>query len=276
MARNVVSTGIGLRRVQVFKRDTDGLPYVPDTVSAGEAWAGVRISGALALTLNTPDPQRVTARGDDLAYHTFVLPPTELPTGELRVSKTNLEALALLTSTKMWSSSYVRQVGLATDKQGNEDPVIIWGSQQGVDSEEGSETFGQTLWRTYIILNALPTARPGSQEDSAISEFAYSITANMSTVDQLGQTFTIDTNGFTKAPYLEVVTIDKFWMDVFKGDGNETQFTLTQAAYVSDNDPIMVAVDGTLTSFSESNGVITISPAPSDGAKIVVVYTYSD
>jgi len=278
MSRNEQVTSIGLRMVRAAVRSTeDGLFDIPATVTAPAAYAGVQLSGAMGLTLNVPEPTRVTARGDDRAYHTFSLPPGEQPTGELRVSKANFPALALLTSTKMFGSPTVRKVGVATDKQGDETPVILWGSHEAIDSEEGSAYFGASVWRTYLLLNAIPTVRPSGAEDQTVAEMVYSLVMNNSSIDELGRSFTTETHGFTKAPVLMIVTIDKFWLDAFEGTGADDEFTLTWAGYVTENDGILVTVDGVPTAFTETDGVITITGgAPADGAKIMVEYTYSD
>jgi len=242
---NQVTTGIGLRRVRVAERDTDGTIAVPDTVSAGEAYEGLPVGGALALTISIPDPQRITARGDDRSYYTFQLPPTESPTGELRVSKTSSDVIALLTGTKVFGESPVRKIGLATDRQGNEPAVLLWGMRQAIDSEDGSPTFGQQVWQTYILLNALATPRPAAMEDATVGEVTYSIAANDASVDEFGASFSVDTHGFTKAPYIMVVSQGKFGLDAFKGDGSTTDFTLSHASTWRSTGVTRVYVDGT-------------------------------
>lgn len=213
MAQYEVSTGIGLRNVRVALRDADtGIIALPNGET--DLYEGLQISGALALTLTIPDPQRVTARGDDRAYHTFNLPPTENPTGELRVSKSDAAVLALLSGTKVYGSPTGRKVGFGTDKIGLEPNVVLWGCREAIDSEEGSITFGQRVWQTYILLNAQVTVKPATMEDSAIGEITFSVVANNSAYDELGNAFSENTHGFTKAPYIMVVTPGQFRMGI--------------------------------------------------------------
>ncbi len=276
---NDVTTGIGLRRVRVAKRDTDGVIQVPEGQAAGVGYEGLPIGGALALTLTIPDPQRVTARGDDRAYYTFQLPPTETPSGELRVSKTSSSVIALLSGTKVWGESPQRKTGFATDMQGNEAAVILWGTRQGVDSDDDSPTFGQQIWQTYVLLNALATVRPASMEDAAIGEVTYSLSANDSSVDEFGKPFSVVTNGFTKASYIMVISKDKLGIDAFVGDASQEAFTLSHAATWSETGVTQVYVDGeakaTPADYSVANGVVTFTSPPVDGAKIIVEYEWA-
>ena len=275
MAQNDVSTGIGLRMVRVALRDTDGAIQIQGSPAAGVAYDGLQIDGALALTITVPEPQRVTARGDDLPYWTFQLAPTENPSAELRVSKTNLEVIAMITATESFGSAKARRIGLATDKQGNEEALVLWGCREAIDSEEGSATFGQRCWQTYLLLSCEAAVRPASLEDAAVGEFVYSIAASPVTLDEFGAAFSTTINGFTKTPVLLIVTKYKYWMDAFEGDGIETEFTLTQGAHLQTDSFIHVYVDGAIAAYTEAAGVVTLV-VPADGAKIIIEYDYED
>jgi hypothetical protein len=277
MAESEITTGIGLRHVRVAPRDDDGAIEVPSGQQIDSPYAGIRIEGAVALTLTIPDPQRVAARGDDRTYYTFQLPPTDSPSGELRVTKTNVNAVEILSGTKEFGSPNVRKVGFATDKAGEEPAVLLWGSRQAIDSEAGSQYFGQQVWHTYVLLNALATIRPASMEDATVGEIVYALVANDASVDEFGTLFTEDQHGFTLCPYIMAITKDKFWMDSFVGDNSQTTFNLTYAP--STNDVEVVAVEGVSqvdpTHYSISGKVLTFVAAPGTDEKIVVEYTYA-
>lgn len=275
MTQNEVTTGIGLRHVRVALRDTDGTIKVPSGTAFNTAYRGLRISGALGFTITIPDPQRVTARGDDRAYHTFVLPPTETPTGDLRVSKTNMEVIALLTGTIAFGSPTTKKVGLATDEQGDEPAIVLWGCRQGIDSEEGSAYFGQQVWQTYIILNGMATLKPSPMADAAVSEFSYSLVANDATKDNLGVTFSTGVHGFTKASYLLIVSKHKYMLDAFKGDGTHKAFNLSETPSTSPTSVVSVTVAGVEnTAWSRTTTVLTFDAVPASAAKILVEYEY--
>ena len=262
-------------------RGTDGAPETQGSPGAGVAYGGERISGANALTLNVPDPQRVTATGDDKPYHTFQLPPTENPSGELRVSKTNMDAIAILTSTLEFGCTSMRRIGFATDKVGEEEAMMLWGSREAIDSEEDSIYFGQRVWQTYFVFNAKVSIRPAAMEYATIGEFVYSLSANPSTLDQFGDQFSEATNGFTRASFVMMVTLYKYWLDVFDGSGGgvgSDEYTLTWDGEVPDSGGVInVYVDGAMVAYTEAAGVVTLTGGdPGGSAKVVIEYTYQD
>ncbi len=278
LTQNEVSTGIGLRHVRVALRDTDGTILIPSGTPFNEAYPGLQISGALGLAIAVPEPQRITARGDDRAYYTFVLPPTEVPTGNLRVSKINIDVVALLTGTNNFGSGTMKKVAFATDEQGDEPEIVLWGMQRGIDSLPGSVTFGQKVWRTYIFLNALATVQPSPMEDSAVGEFVYSLVANDATVDENGHTFTSGHEGFTAASFIMVVSLGKFMLDAFEGDAVHRSFNLSQTPRTAAI--ITVYEDGVqatvTTDYTVTAGVLEFvgGNIPTNGAKIMVEYEY--
>jgi len=273
----VQTTGVGLRHVRVALRDTDGTIKVPSGTTPGVAYAGLQIQGAEALTISVPDPQRVTARGDDRPYYTFQLPPTDMPSGELRVSKTDKDVIALLTDTKVFGSAPFKKIGVATNKQGEEPIIMLWGYREAIDSNDDSAYFGTRVWDTYILLDCEAALRPASMEDSAIGEFSYAISGNDASVDEFGTSFTEAIHGFTKCPYLVVTSPYKFWMDAFLMDGIETELTLSKTP-VASGSVINVAVNGVValetTDWAYAAGVITLVAAGDDGDKVIVEYDY--
>ena len=268
------STAIGLRYVWVAERDTDGTIKVPSTQDVDTAYAGINLTGSVGLTVTIPDPNRVPANGDDRVYHTFQLAPTESPTGELRLTKTHLDAIALLTGVNVFGSPPFKKVGVATDQQGLEPGVVIWGSRQAIDSDASSEYYGTQIWQTYIFLNAIATPKPAPMEFQAVSEFTFSVVANDATVDECGTAFALGTHGFTKTAYLVVHSLGKFGLDAFVGDDSELTFELSQTPTATAT--IVVAVNGTVqnTGWSHANGVITFEAAPAAAAKIIVEYEW--
>jgi len=274
-AGSLVSTGIGLRYVRVALRDTDNKIKVPTLQTPGLGYQGQRIGGAEALTITIPDPQKVPAKGDDRIYYTFQLPPTEGVTGELRVTKTNMAVLALLQGALVTGSPpNVKKIGLATDLQGLEKAVVLWGSRQGIDSDEESVYFGQQLWQTYFLLNAQAVVKPAPMEDATVGETTYSITANDAGVDELGVAFTEILNGFTKAAYLMIVTKGRFGLDAFVGDNSEDEFVLSHTPTA--DSVTLVTKDGTIASsgWALSGNTITFNPAAGTGVKVMVEYEW--
>jgi hypothetical protein len=269
------TTSVGLQHVRVALRDTDGTIQIPSGQAVATAYAGLHISGANALTMEIPELKKAPAAGDDRTYYTFLLPPDEVVSGELKTSKQNTEVHALVTDTKVWGSDPIRKFGLATDVQGEEPAIFLWGRRRAVDTRPGSPNFGQKCWEMWIFPNALGSPRPGGAELGKVGEMMYQVVANDSSTDEHGETFTEATNGFTASPYVTIITHGKPMLDAWEGDNNQTTFNLSQSGGPLANTTPEVYVDG-VRDFSPTvaNGVITFGSPPADGAKIICLYEY--
>jgi len=275
MALNESTSGIGLRHVRIALRDDDGTILVPAGTSAEDAYAGLRAEGANALTVALADAVKQPVTGDDRVYYTWILPPTETPSGELRVSKASGPLIALVTGTKQWGTLNRKKMGFGTDKQGEEPNLIIWGCRQVIEADETLAAFGQKRWETYVFLNALAQFKPSAMEYQTVSENTYTIVANDSTVDELGRAFTSVLNGFTKSAFVRVVTDGKFMLDAFVGDAAEDAFVLSKVP--NETGVFELTVDGVLNyAWTRVGSIITFSAPPAALAKIVVEYEYTD
>ncbi len=268
------TTGFGLRTGYVSVRDDDGTILVPDTVPAGTMYPGLPVHRSRALTITPAEPQRVTARGDDVNYYTFIGSPTDMPTGELRTQQSDMDMIALISNTKVFGSGNMQMLALATDKVGSEDPVIIHGSRIAVTSEPGQPNI--RVWETYLLANALAYARPQGFEDSSIGEFIWNVICNPSSVDPAGRTLTEATHGCTESAYFMLKHRYPMMLEATIAPGAETDFTVTKGARVVSDADFFVTVDGEDASATMSEaGVLTLSSPPADGAKVVVLYQYS-
>lgn len=278
--RNSISSGIGLRHVRVARRSSIGTILVPDGTPVGAAYSGIQLNGALRMSVQPSDVRRVNAEGDDTVFNTFILPPNEKPTGELVTTQLPMEAIALLTSTKMFGSAPVRKLGVATDQLGYEDSVMLWGVRRAIDAENGTY-LGQQIWQMYMYLNATMAFKPPNLENAQVGEATYSIVANDSAVDELGVAFTQSVNGFTRAPLVISTWKDFPWLDAFVGDDEEMEFVLTHGseAELSQVDKQFVSVDGVLLSDTDytidADGVLTLNAPPGEGKYVVVEYSYT-
>jgi hypothetical protein len=281
MARNTVAGAVGLRAVYVGVRADDGTFSIPATVTPGDAYYGIKAHKSKALTITLPDPQSIPLSGDDSVWATFLEAPTDSPSGELRTQVLDTSLTAMLSAVLEVSSGYRTEVALATDKQGSESPLIIWGVRQAKSGNPEESTFGSDLWESIFILNAYASAKPGGYEESQPGEMAWNIVSNKSTLDLLGKTLTAVTNGCTEACMQVFHTTYKPFYEVFEGDGALSTFTLTQGANVihdDSNSPITCTIDGTERAVTvDASGVMTVSGAvPADSAKIAVFYEYND
>jgi len=273
MAENESISGIGLRHVRVALRDDDGMILIPAGTAIGTAYNGLRVEGANALSVTLSDVVRQPVTGDDRVYYTWILPPTETASGELRVSKGAGPVIALVTGTLQWGSVNRRKIGFGTNKQGEEPNLILWGCRQVIEADESLASFGNKKWETYVFLNALAAVRPSTMEYQTVSEYVYSLVANESTVDELGRAFTVLLNGFTKAQFVRVVTDEKFMLDAFVGNNSETAFVLSQTPYESG--VFELTLDGILThAYTRVGATITMNAPPGTGVKLMVCYEY--
>jgi hypothetical protein len=273
--RNEVVTGIGVRDVRAFLRDIDGMPKFPATATPGVMYDGMKFGGATALNITVPEANMVQVRGDDRVFHTFQLPPTESPSGELRVSKTDMSILAALAGINVVGSPPQRRVGVATDRQGLEPATILFGQQMAVDSDDTSTYVGQQVWKTYMLLNAIETPAPSGMEDQTPTEDTYNVTCNDAAMDEMGVAFTVAVHGYTKAPYQIITTLGRFGLNVTEATSGQTDFTLTQENLHADS-PVIVSVNGTIlgsASVSVAGNVVTI-PACTEGDKVVIEFEY--
>lgn len=269
------TSSVGLQHVRVALRDTDGTIELPSGQAVATAYNGLHVSGAQALSVEVPEPQRVPVAGDDRVYYTFQLPPDEAVTGELRTTKENTEVHALVTGTNQWGSDPIRKVGFATDVQGDEPPLFMWGRRRAVDARPGSANFGQKCWEMWVFLNALATPRPSAAERGNVGEMVYAVVANDSNTDEHGESFTVATHGFTAAPFIKIITQGKPMLDAWEGDGAETEFNLSQSSGPLSGTTPEVYVDGARDfSATVASGVVTFGSAPSNGAKIICLYEY--
>lgn len=269
---------VGLRYVRVALRDTDGTIDVPAGQAVATAYNGLRAHKSIALTATIPEPNRVVAQGDDRVYHTFMLPPEEGVTGELRTTVLDSELVALITGTNEWGTSPIRKIGLATDKQGQEPSVIVWGSSYATDIDPATGT-KVNAWQTYIFLASQITPMAPPKERATVGETSYSMVANDSLTDEVGAAFTTGSHGFTEAPMVVVVTRGQFGMCAWEGDGDTTVFNLPGGEYpLHSGSTPEVYVSAVLQSegvtVDATAGTVTFDAAPDNGAKIIALYEY--
>lgn len=276
-----ITTGIGLRHVRVGLRDaTDGVMARPSDHVVGTVYPGIQLSGAATLTLTPPEPERVTARGDDRVYHTFHLPPTEGWTAELVCTKQDLPAVALITGVKQWGEAALFEgAAFGTDKQGDEPDLVMWGQRKAVDTEPGSATYGSEVWEAWEILCCKLTPMPPSKEQSTVGETRYAVTMEQVAKRITGETFTEDDHGCTKATLFPVVAKPgKLFYDFDEGDGVETEYVLTHTPTSATD--IYVYVAGTEEpagwSLDVGTKTVTFTSPPDDGDPICLMYCTDD
>jgi len=275
-----ITTGIGLRHVRIGLRSSDGVIELPSDHVVGTVYPGIQLSGAATLTLTPPDPERVTARGDDRVIQTFHLPPTEGWTAELTTVKQDLPAIAMVTGVEQWGEATLFEGAvMGTDREGDEPDLIMWAQRRAVDTDPASSTYGATVWEGVEIPCCKATPQPSSKEQSTVGEHRYAISMQQVAVRIVGEAFTLTDHGCTKATIFPVTAKPgKLFYDFDEGNAVQTEYVLTHTPTSATD--IYVYVAGTEEpagwSLDVETKTVTFTAAPDDGDTVVFMYCTDD
>ena len=276
-----ITTGIGLRHIRIGRRNgVDGVMELPADHVVGTTYPGIQLSGAATLTLNPAEPERVTARGDDLVVHIFHLPPTEGWTAELTCVKQDLPAIAMVSGVLQWGESALFEgLAMGTDREGEEPDLIIWAQRKGADTDPASGTYGQEIWEAVELLCAKMTPMPASREQSTVGEFRYAMTLQKAARRITGEVLTVLDHGCTKATMFPVVAKPgKLFYDYDIGNAVQVEYVLNHTPTSATD--IYVYVAGTEEpagwSLDVGTKTVTFTSAPDDGDSVCFMYCTDD
>ncbi|MGC9395391.1 MAG: hypothetical protein ACP5J4_11105 [Anaerolineae bacterium] len=262
-------TGVSFRGVQILALDDTGYPVVDATTE----YAGLRVIGAKALTLDRPEWETLHATGDDVILSTFRLPPTEAESGELRIGALDMTAEALLTG-----------VPVATQGEGKWLPsgmniaslprvcLLAWREAKSVASGDVDRPHYQAV----LIPSATLSPMGGSFEERSVGERTMRVAVNIVSAWPWGTALVAATDGGTTVQSADGSFEYVPRLCSFVGDGTVVEFTFGREAVSTDK--IVVYVDGVETTSGITVAVdsLTFSTAPADGAKIVVMMEVAD
>lgn len=256
-------TSVSFRGVQVLLLNSSDYPNATDT----SEYAGVRIIGAKALTMNRVEWERLTATGDDKVLAQFMLPPQEGASGELRTGAFDITAEALLTGLTAKTVGEAKMLPAETDiSELPEVCLVAWREAKSVAS--GDE--GRAHYEGIIIPIAKLAPLGGEWGERAIEERRYAITPSVVSAYPWGESLVEGTDGCTEMQYVEISTEYIPRIVAFQADGTATEFSFGTEAV--NTDKVAVYVDGTeqTTGITVAVGSVTFDSAPSDGSNIVV------
>ena len=266
-------SGVGFRHCQVLVLGSDDYPAATDT----SAYEGQTISGAKALTINDPEPRRITHAGDDSIFAMDVLPPTEAMSGELRTGKVNDDVDAVLTDTNQVTIGEAKFFGIGTDKRGDEKQVTLLAYRQALDTDPDSGEYGSRRWQFRLFPKAILVPREGSYDENP-EEMIYTVTPQFINEYPWGVSFTTSTEGFTRAQGLRGVSQYKPKIVAFNGSGSDTTFAFPSAKAAASTSKVKVWVDGTLqevtTDVTVNTTSLVFTTAPDADANIVAFYEH--
>jgi hypothetical protein len=150
---------VGLQYAGVYALDGSFIdPPVDDTF-----YTGVEIVGPKAFTMNVPQARKITFTGNNIVLGVDYLPATEAMDGELSVSPSDLELIALLSGLSVQDVGSASGLPIATDKQGQEPQVAMIVYQQALSD-------GIRFWRTLLFPSAkciyMPAGMGETPEDT--------------------------------------------------------------------------------------------------------------
>jgi hypothetical protein len=263
-------TAVAFRGVQILALNSYGVPAASGT----SEYAGVKIVGAKALTVNRPERQRIVATGDDRVLAQFLLPPQDGVSGELRTGALDMGAEEVMTGLTAKTVGEMKVLPAETDVTDLPDLLVLaWREAKSVAA--GDE--GRSHYEFILIPKAELSPMGGSFEESNAENRSYSVTATVVGKWPWGEDLVEGTDGCTEMQMAEGASEYVPRISAFQGDGTATEFSLGINAVSTDKMKVYTydGSTGTLTDVTSTVtlavGSITFSSAPADGLYIIAV-----
>jgi hypothetical protein len=262
--------GAGLQGVYLYEIDAATGKIKNGTMAA--PYAGVHVQNARVITVNDPEPRRITHLGDNRATGVTVLPAQEFVTGELRTGVRNREVDEILAGINEITVGEAKYYGVGTDRRGFENQVCLIGYSNSQDADEDSANAGDALWDSLIIPKARLLVREPSKDDNAL-EMAYTINPYPVTKYPWGVSFAMNTEGYKSAAALTAISKGVLRLITAIGNASATSLTFPTGIEAVSTDKISVFVEGVLVSagITKAVGGVTWSTAPAATDDIVIV-----
>ena len=266
-----IRSGVGFRNCVVFPLTAAGLPE--PGAAAAAAYEGIHVSGAKVLTINEPEPRRISHIGDDTVLTLDFLPPTEAASAELHSGKVNDILDAAIGGMKAFTVGEFAMLGVATDQRGYEPQVGLLAYRQAQDTDPASATFGLRTWDFRLMPKAWLYARDAGYNDQP-EDRVYTVTPAYCTAHLWGTAFSTSTEGMLRSQMLRGVSFGKPKLVAWKGDNSRVAFNLPTTAPAVSTDKMTVWVNGTLqtSGLTKTTTSLTFTAAPATNAIVVCFY----
>lgn len=245
------------------------------TVSGSVGYYGIKWSGAKVLTINDPTPRVMAHVGDDGVICLQVLPALEPANGELRLDKTNDIVDAIAANINKFTVGQANMLGSITGQRGFENQVGALAYSFAQDTDPDSSQFGSSVWDFRLFPKATVFVRDTGYSQE-VNERMYSFTPAYCVQHIWGTTFSIETEGFTRAQIVRGVSQYKPVLVSYKGDGSTLALPFDSAKPAASAEKIAVWVNGALktvtTDYTASVSGVVMKTAPADGAIVCVFY----
>lgn len=257
--------GVGLRKIRLYALDADG----DIDSSTTTVYEGVEVVGAQELTINDPEPQKITHFGDDVVLQVDMLPSGDALDGAFTVSGRDDNIDELVGGRISRTIGNMRVMSMKTDEDGELDQVGAVIYEQSLDAD------GDRVWEAYIFPKC--TIYPivnGMNADPDVSQFR--LYPQYSSKHLWGESLSSGTDGGSRAQVQRIIMNYRPLFVKFDGDNSTTEFTFDSDRPAQSTDDINVWVDGILQTadFTAATTGVTFTTAPTTDANIVVGYGY--
>jgi len=274
-ATTKISSGSGLRRLDIFLQDTSGYP--DGDQSGADGYDGTRLTGVKGFVPTVPDVVTIQHTGDDVTFAQDYFAPSELPTATITSGKTNLDIDSILQGTTVQTIGEAQMGVLNTDKDGQEPDVIVQTTRQSLDTDPASAFYGKRRWNTdfYPISRVVPKA--GSSDQGSDDTNNYNVIQTKAGQTPWGVGLSDANNGATEAVRLRFVAEYPLRLERWTADGTLDTFnTAMTPVSVAKTQVWANGTAQTVNSVDTGSDTFTLSAVPSANAVVVALYETSD
>jgi len=149
--KKIFTIGANASRIYRLDQDTGWLDALNVT-----AYDGYSVGGHVSFGYEPADPEVISHPGNNQVLQQDSLPSLDPSSGELEVSRTDVDTIALLTNTKVNTTlmTNVNSVGWRTNQQGTEPTVAF------VTYAQGKLPNGTRGWSTFVFGKSVIIPKP--------------------------------------------------------------------------------------------------------------------
>lgn len=273
------STWSALGSQYTFWGIVDSSGYVQGTsgaISAGANSGMGRLKGVSSIAVNLPDTPRVPVQGDNGAITSFMLAPSELPTGTL--------------ATTVFDQTFsTKPIGLLVETESNWDFSGIFPAcfdyaricfiVNSPASIQDSGDLDVGAWQVYIFMNTtVMPMKPGELTTGAAQTFTSDLSFKRADKTIWGKSFTSVTNGSTSFAATQFASGYPVHCQTLIGNGAVTTLLLDYTPVTTIADYVKVWKDGVelalTTDYTVSGSTITFVAAPASNTKVICLYGF--
>jgi len=261
---------VGLRFGVIYTLNSDGTP-TGDDVTHTNATDGTEFAGPKVFTLNVPEPRKITHIGEDRVLAVDYLPPSDGMDGELSVSPSELDIVALLGGLTVATVGEGVLAALASSQQGFEPQVGLMLYQQSLDV-----TLGTRRWRSFWFPSCRCIYMPaGMGQDT--QDIRYKIAPAVTTKLPWGTALNDTDNGCLTMQGVEMMSEGRPNMAAWRGNGAEDTFLMPTDKPATSTAKMAIYADGVLQAAQLSSTAVdsfAFTVAPADDVIITCLYEY--